>query len=201
MDPKFQTSFIPKKPIAESAPRASISLFLLISIIIFLATLGVSGYVFLEKKNLVNQIGAEQKVIQKNKSSFDTGTIESILTLNSRILTADKLLKNHISVTPIFDFLTERTLKNVQFKSFTFTNNFTNTTGEKGLGIQLGGQAKSWETLASQADEFGKADLKKKISEPKVSSFSLNSDGSVSFNFTAFIQPELISFINSKSQQ
>ncbi len=194
MDPKFQTSFIPKKAISESAPRASISLFLLVSIIIFLATLGVSGYVYLEKSSLSNQIIAEQDIIKKNKGSFDTNTIESILTLNSRILTADKLLASHVSVTPVFDFLSRSTLKNVRFKSFTFTNNFTSSSGAKGLGIQLSGDAKSWETLASQADEFGKADWKKKISEPKVSSFSLNPDGSVSFTFSAFVQPELISY-------
>ncbi len=201
MDPKFQTSFIPKRPIAEAAPHSSVSIFVLISIIIFLATLGVSGYVYLEKKSLINQIAEEQQVIQKNKNSFDPTTIESILILNSRITAADKLLKNHVAVSPVFDFLASRTLKNVRFKSFSFSNSFRNSDGEAGLGIQLSGDAKSWETLASQADEFGKQDLKKNIREPKVSSFNLNADGSVSFTFSTFIQPEFISYLSTKTQQ
>ncbi len=205
MDPKFQTSFIPKKQIAENTYHRSISLFSLLSIIVFMITLGISGWVYLEKQALIKNITAEQDIIKQNKNSFDPDTIESIVSLNSRINTAQTLLQKHIAVTPIFSFLQDRTLKNVRFKSFTFTNDTQNMTGVNGISIALGGQAASWETLASQADEFGKPEWKKIIHEPKVSSFSLNGDGSVSFSFSAFVEPQFISYINtvdnSTSQQ
>jgi hypothetical protein len=194
MDPKFQTSFIPKKAMAETTYRSGISLFMLLSIIIFLVTLGIAGYVYLEKQSLVKNILYEQDLIKQNKGSFNSGTIENIVTLDSRINTATVLLHNHIAVTPIFDLLSKRTLKNVRFKDFTFTNNLKSQSGTSGLGISMSGTALSWETLASQADEFGKQDLKYIIQEPKVSSFSLNSDGSVSFIFSALIDPSFLSY-------
>ncbi len=201
MDPKFQTSFIPKKPMTETTYRSSagISLFLLLSIIIFLVTLGVSGYVYLEKQSLVKNIISEQDLIKQNKGSFDSDTIESIVTLDSRIVTANQILANHVAVSPIFNFLSQRTLKNVRFKNFNFTNNIKSQSGSNGIGISMSGTAQSWETLASQADEFGKPDWRKIIHEPKISSFSLNPDGSVSFIFSALIDPQFISYENIKS--
>ncbi len=196
MDPKFQTSFIPKKPISEPTTSSSISLFLLLSIIVFLISLGIAGYIYLEKKSLVNEITTEQEVIQKNKSSFDSNTIENILKLNSRISVAQALLNNHVSIAPVFDFLSKETLKNVRFKSFVFSNNIKDSSGNSGIGISLSGIAQSWETLAAQANEFGKEITKTTIREPKVSSFNLNPDGTVSFTFTALINPGAISFSN-----
>ena len=200
MDPKFQTSFIPKKPMVETATyRSGISLFLLLSIIVFLVTLGIAAWVYIEKQSLISNIRSEQEIIKHNKSSFDSDTIESIVALNSRIKVAQTLLDNHVSITPIFSFLQDRTLKNVRFKNFTFSNDTKSGTGENGVGISLSGVAGSWETLASEADEFGKPEWKKIIREPKVSSFNLNSDGSVSFNFSALVNPEYISYVSAKS--
>ncbi len=203
MDPKFQTSFIPKKVMSEPTYRTGISLFLLLSIIIFLITLGISGWVYLEKQALMKNIEETKQTINDNKNSFDPDTIQDIVSLNSRIITAESLLKKHITVAPIFSFLQDHTLKNVRFKSFSFTNDGKNIEGENSVSISLGGQAATWETLASQADEFGKQEYRKIIHEPKVSSFSLNPDGGVSFSFSAFVQPEFISYeslVNSQNQ-
>jgi len=198
MDPKIQTSFIPKKPTTfDTRPRSSIGLFLLVSIIIFLIALGVTVFVYLEKQMLITNIGSEKEIIKKNIESFEPTTIENIVELNSRINTTNQLLKNHVVISPIFNFLEGRTLKDVRFKNFNFSQSSANASGGSGVQISMSGQSKDWESLASQADEFGKADWKKIIQEPKVSSFSLNSDGSVSFLFTAFINPEFLVYENN----
>src|ERR1035437_8359755 len=118
METKYQTSFIPKKPVASVEQRKSstgMSLFMLISIILFLISLGLAGYILLEKKLLIQEIGTDQETITKNKGNFtsDSNTIESLVLLNSRINVAEGLLGKHVAVSPIFDFLQQTTLKSV----------------------------------------------------------------------------------------
>jgi len=173
MEQKFQTSFIPKKPVTITGQSQSggMGLLLLVSIIIFLISLGLAGYIFLEKNLLIQKITADQSTIEANKSGLvsDSITIESLVELNSRINVAKSLLSKHIAVSPIFNFLQQGTLKSVRFKNFNFTSSGKDVSGANQVSVQMSGQALDWETIASQADEFGKADWKKIITEPNIS--------------------------------
>ena len=201
METKYQTSFIPQKTSITSGQNesSSLSLFLVVSIVVFLISLGLAGYVYLEKKILVQKITADQGTIETNKNGLisDSNTVENLVALNSRINVAKNLLNKHVSISPIFDFLQQTTLKSVRFKNFSFSSTNKDTSGSGGVFVQMSGSAKDWETVASQADEFGKADWKKAISEPKVSNLSLNIDGSVSFVFSAYVLPDFLVFDNS----
>jgi len=201
METKFQTSFIPKKPVTMAGPSRSggMSLFLIVSIIVFLVSLGLAGYVFLEKNLLIQKITANQSTIETNKSGLtsDSITIESLVELNSRINVAKDLLSRHIAVSPIFNFIQQTTLKSVRFRNFTFTSAGKDASGANRVLVQMLGLARDWETVASQADEFGKPDWKKIISEPKVSNLSLNADGSVSFMFSAYVSPDFLVYGNN----
>ena len=201
METKYQTSFIPKKPVMiEGQSRSGgMSLFLLVSVIIFLISLGLAGYVFLEKNILIQKITSNQSSIATNKNGLtsDSTTIESLVELNSRINVANSLLGKHIAVSPIFDFLQQATLKSVRFKNFSFSSLSKDASGVSRVSVQMSGIAKDWETVASQADEFGKADWKKIITEPKISNLSLNADGSVSFLFSAYVSPDFLVYGNN----
>lgn len=199
VETKFQTSFIPKKPLVEtgSGSRSSVSLFLLISILIFLASLGIGGYIFLENQLLIKNITDEQAVISKNKTSFDATTIDSIVELNSRINVAQTLLSRHVAVSPIFAFFQQTALKNVRFKDFGFSANGKNADGQ--ISVKMSGQARDFETVASQADEFGKADWRNIIKQPKIADLALNGDGSVSFSFTAFVSPDFLLYTKNST--
>ena len=96
---------------------SSMSLFLLVSIIIFLISLGLAAYVFLEKNYLVQKITTDQNTIETNKSGLtsDSVTIESLVELNSRINVAKQLLGQHVAISPIFNFLQQATLQSVRF--------------------------------------------------------------------------------------
>ncbi len=199
-DIKFQTSFIPKKPVADlQKRRGSLSLFTLVSVIVFLITLGVAGWVYLEKSILTKQIADEQTVIETNRSGLvtDSVTIEDLIRLDSRINVANALLANHVAVSPIFNFLQARTLQNIRFTNFHFSSLSTDVSGQTGVTIQMSGQAQNFRMVASQADEFGKPEWKNIIKEPAISSLNLNADGSVSFVFTAFIVPDYILYKNA----
>ena len=201
MEPKYQTSFIPKKPVTMTGQTRSggMSIFLLISIIIFLVSLGLGGYVFLRKNILIQKISSDQATIETNKSGLvsDSITVESLVKLNSRINVAKVLLAKHVSISPIFNFLQTATLKSVRFKNFSFNSAGKNTDGTNKISVQMSGIAKDWETVASQADEFGKIDYNKIITEPKISNLGLNIDGSVSFLFSAYVSPSFIVYGNN----
>ncbi|MEI8123656.1 MAG: hypothetical protein WCG60_00590 [bacterium] len=200
MDTKFQTSFIPKKPMMQQDAKigSSVSIFLVISIIIFLISLALGGWVFWQKNLLIENIKAEQNIIKENKEGLksDSVTVESIVELNSRIEVSSGLLNKHVAIYPLFDFFKNVTLRNVRFTNFSFSGSSKDSFGQSKVGVSMSGQAKDWKTVASQADEFGRADWKNIIKEPKISGLNLNQDGSVSFVFSAFISPDYISYDN-----
>ncbi len=200
-EPKFQTSFIPKATMVEpKAKRGGIGIFLFVSIIIFFLSVGFAAFVYLDKQLLVKEIATSQANIATNQSSFDTPTIESIVELSSRIAVGNTLLANHVAVTPVFNFLNQATLSNVQFKDFSFTGS-SNANGQTVLNIEMNGTAKDFATVASQADEFGTSTWKNIITGTKISNLSVNSDGSISFLLSATVLPNLISYEqNLKSQ-
>ncbi len=201
METKYQTSFIPKKPvsISEQSQSGGMSLFLLVSMIIFLISLGLAGYIFLEKNLLIKKITANIATIEQNKGGLtsDSVTIESLVELNSRINVAKDLLDRHVAISPIFDFLQQATLKSVRFRNFSFSSLGKDASGVSRVSAQMSGIATSWETVASQADEFGKPDWKRIITEPKISNLSLNADGSVSFLFTTYVSPSFLLYGNN----
>jgi len=200
MDTKFQTSFIPKAPIVQARKaKSGISFFLLVSIIIFFVSLGLGAWVFLEKKILIQEITSEQATITQNKNGLisDSNTVESIIDLDNRINVAKALLANHVSISPIFAFLQQVTLQDVRFNSFTFSSAGKDANGNDTVGVEMTGVARDWESVASQADEFDLPDWKNIISEPKLSGFSLNADGSVAFSFSATINPQFLLYANA----
>lgn len=198
METKFQTSFIPKKPVVQEIRTTSgISLFLLIAILIFIVSVGVAGWVFFEKGNLVKKIEENKDIIEVNKKAFETQTIESMLRLDSRIKVAGDLLSKHTAMSEVFEFLGARTLKNVRFKNFNFTISNIDSSAS-GVKVEMSGQAKDFRTVASQAEEFGRVEFRNIIREPEFSDLNLTQDGSVSFAFSAFIVPEFISYSSAR---
>jgi hypothetical protein len=153
----------------------------------------------LSKTVLIQKITADQTAIETNKNGLvsDSVTIESLVELNSRTNVAKDLLSKHVAVSPIFNFLQQTTLKSVRFTNFSFTSSGKDSSGSNRVAVQMSGQARNWETVASQADEFGKIDWRKIISEPKISNLSLNADGSVSFLFSAFVSPDFLVYGNN----
>lgn len=198
METKFQTSFIPKKPVVEERRNnSSISLFLLLSIIVFLISLGLGGWIFIQKDLLVKNIQSAEEVIKSNQGAFELDTIESMIRLDSRIKIAKDLLTNHVSISPIFSFLEDKTLKSVRFKSFNFTSAGKDESGASTIKVAMTGQAKDFKTIALQAEEFGNVNYRNIIKNPVFSDLNLTSDGSVSFSASMLVVPSFLSYSKS----
>lgn len=195
MEVKMQTSFIPKKPIIESSPSGSgISLFLLLSIILFIVAIALAGGVWLWQKSLVSQIEKDKAALVAAKDSYEEDTINPLIRLNDRIETAKILLGQHLAVSPVFTLLEQNVLRNIRLKSLKFSD-----AGNNKIKIDLSGTASSYDSLSKQSDAFGSETLRKFISQPVISDFSPTADGSISFNFTASVDPNLVSYENTIS--
>jgi hypothetical protein len=193
MEVKMQTSFIPKKPITGTPIEGGgISLFLLISIILFIVAVAMAVGVFLWQKSLVAQIEKEKAELVAAKESYEQDTLIPLIRLDDRIVQSNILLSKHLAISPVFAVLESKILKNVRLKTMKFSY-----AGDGKMKIDLAGQAASYEALLKQSDSFGDESLRKYISTPVISDFSPSADGSVSFNFNAVVDPKLVSYADT----
>jgi hypothetical protein len=192
MEVKMQTSFIPKKPIIESRSGGSgMSLLLLLSIIVFIVSVALVGGIFVWRKSLIIKIEKSKADLVAAKESYEQDTINPLIRLNDRIEQSEILLSKHLAVSPIFLLLENNTLKNVRLKNMSFS-----FAGEGKTKIDISGTAASYGTLSKQADAFGDASLRDYISQPVISGFSPNADGTVAFNFNAIVNSDLVMYKN-----
>lgn len=198
MDPKFQTSFIPKKPIlSEQKPTskgAPTSVFMFVCTTIFLVSLAGAGLTIFLKSTLNNSQQNYIVELQKAEERFDTALIEQLRKANVKINLTEGLLKNHLAVSEIFSILSRLTIEGVRFTSFDFSS--PEEVGD-GIRISLEGVGNSFSAIAFQSDVFGKSreyGTNKVIRNPVVSDLELNENGTVGFTFTALISPAEVSY-------
>jgi hypothetical protein len=209
METKFQTSFIPKKPTVSaigsvsSAPRHryTSSIFMTIATIIFIISILGTGAVFAYKQYLINAQETYKIDLATREKQFNTDLIEQLKGQNIKIDDARSLLANHVALSQIFDVLSRLTIENVSFKSLDVSSP---TTGSDGIKISLQGYGTSLSAVAYQSDVLSQLDqygLRKVVKNPILSNPTLNTNGAVSFGFTAVIDPSSMLYENLISPQ
>jgi len=195
MDPRFQTSFIPKKPIVaqvRSSSPSPVNVFTLIATVLFIGAVALSGGVFFYKTLLAKQIESDKETLARARDAFDPNLIAKIVRLDTRIETARKLLASHISVNPLFEFISSITLQSVRFKDFGFSY-----AGPDKVQVTMTGEARSYASVALQSDVLNEQDT---FQEVTISDMSLGSSGTISFNVTALVDAKLLSYASSFNQ-
>lgn len=197
MEPKFRTSFIPKKTLATAIsqrgkPRGSVSSAIsLLALIIMLGAIALSVGLFLYGQLLESSINRKTDTLTRAEAAFEPELIRELVRLDARLIAAKRILNQHIAPSLIFSVLQESTLQSVQFKTF----NLTRVSSDK-ISIAMKGVADNFNGVALQADIFGKNRI---IKEPIFSGLNLDLDGKAVFSVTAFIDLSLISFVNQIS--
>lgn len=197
METRFQTSFIPKQPVTAEAPRhtSASSLFFLFTFILFMASLAGAGGVFIWQEIVSKNIEEGKAQLTLNKNAFDPNTISQLTRLNNRINAAEELLKKHKSVSTLFLVLGNATLKNVRFTDFSYVG------ADDKISLSMRGQAISYETVALQAKEFTNPNLKNVFRSPLFGDLTLDTQGNVSFSFSANIDPLLVDYYKLKKEE
>ncbi len=197
METKFQTSFIPKQPINESAPKhtSAASLFFLIAFIVFMASIAAGGGVFIYSQVIEKNIKDGTKQLTLNKNAFDSNTIKELTRLDNRINSADTLLKQHKSISTLFQVLSNTTLKNVRFTDFKYT------ASDDKIALSMRGEAFNYETVALQAKAFTDPILKNVFKSPIFGDLTLDQQGNVAFGFSTGIDPFLVDYYKLKKEE
>ena len=158
MEPKFQSSFIPKGPLASTttgpnlARRPSERTILgLFGLIFFIASvLGAAG-VFGYKYYLKGSIEAMQAELETVRAALDSGEIQELTRLHNRIVSTKELLTKHVVLTPFFEFLESSSPRLVRFSDFRYA------VGVEGIEVTMRGESRGYEALALQSDIFNKS--------------------------------------------
>lgn len=192
MDGKFQTSFIPKKPVVSAVRTkgSGMSLFMVVSIFVFVVSLVCAGLVFAGQKYLSDRLAKDKESFKKAQEIFDPLTVDTLVRLDRRIESAKKILSRHIAILPIFDYLESKTLKNIRFKSMDmlFLENGA-------AGLDMKGEAKNFSAVALQSDVFAES---KELKNPIISDIDLTLTGGVTFNFKSEVDQELVLYKNAR---
>ncbi len=201
METKFQTSFIPKKPlITGERPRSpvGISIFMGIAVIIFVASLAGAGFVFAWKGLLVDSQHKYQQELNEQEKRFKPEEIERLKKKNIRIDFAKELLKNHLSVSEIFSIVGGLTIDGVRFSSLDYSGPDAKAANGGTLAkISMRGIANSFSSIAWQSDVFGSSQrygTNKILKNPVLSDLVVDATGNVGFSFMANIDPVDISY-------
>lgn len=187
MDPRFQSSFIPKKPIdLNQRQHKPINLLSLIVTIVLIAVLAAAGGVFLYQNYLNGRIADDQKSLNLTQGQFDTTTINQLIRLDSRINVAKELLSGHIEFSNIFTLLEQDTIQTVRFSSFNLSS------GDQGvLNLTMNGEALSFSDVAVQTAVFEKSSYIKNL---QVGGLSVEPSGAVTFTMNMTIVPSLVKY-------
>jgi len=190
MEPKFKTSFIPKKPVAVAAPGsaskrlAGLNFLTLLATVIFLAAVLFAAGIFMYKLTIQQRIQAQVETLAKVSQSFEPNFIRQATRLNSRIEAAEDLLENHIAPSQIFETLERHTLQTIALNSFEFSDNV-----EGRVVVTAGGEGDSFRSIVLQSDEYGRSG---EMRDVLFGDLEPNDRGNVDFSFEAVIEPDVI---------
>lgn len=191
MDTNFQTSFIPKRPLAEDrAPRTRhISLVSFIATLLFFASLVSAGGMYFYRASLVNKIASMNTSLEAARNAFEPTLINDLQRLDKRIASANTLLSTHIAVSPVFAELQANTLKSIQFTKFSYE---MPTASTDRVEIQMSGKARDYTSIALESDQLGATET---IHDPIFSNLTLDSrTGSVGFDLTFSVDSSLVRY-------
>ena len=194
MEPKFNTSFIPKKPVVETiasnTPKKSetMNIFSVGATVLFILTIFGYGGLYIYKNIVINQISQYDQQVNDARTAFQTSKIQELLDANSRIVAAKNILDKHLSVSELLLLLQQLTLKRFRISTLIFSSKDGSPT------LSLGGEVQTYNALAEQSDVFSKSDF---IKSPTFSDFSLTTNGNITVRLFLLINPNLVSYKNA----
>jgi hypothetical protein len=193
MEPNFQTSFIPKKPmVTERVVSArSISFFTVISLFILFTVLLATGGLYFYKGIVTKNIVQMENDLNLAKNRFTPSKITELQVLDKRLNAASEILSHHIAITPIFQALSAITMKTVRYNNFSY--NFGDAKDAK-VTIKMNGQAVGYRSVALQSDLFTTRDEGKNFIDPIFSNLTLDEKGNVLFDLEFSVDPSFVDY-------
>ena len=199
METKFQTSFIPKKPLVtdtsvHSSHAGGTSVLMVIAVLLFIASLAGATFTFVWKNVLIKSQENYKIQLADSEKRFNTSLIEDLKRANTKIDLGKQLINNHLAVSEIFSIISKLTIAGVRFSSFDFSSP---TKDSDGIKVSMKGTGNSFSAIAFQSHVFGQSQKygsNKVLKNPALSDLSLDQNGNVGFTFTTTINPADLSY-------
>jgi hypothetical protein len=199
METRFQTSFIPKKPlvtdtVVHSSHGGGTSVLMVIAVLLFIASIAGAAFTYIWKNVLIKSQESYKVQLADSEKRFNTSLIEDLKRANTKIDLGKQLLNNHLAVSEIFSIISKLTISGVRFSSFDFSAPGKDSDGIK---VSMKGVGSSFSAIAFQSDVFGQSQKygsNKVLKNPVLGDLSLDQNGNVSFTFTTTINPADLSY-------
>ncbi len=190
MEPSFQTSFIPKKPMTKEHVASSrpIGFLTIIAIFVLFTILLVSGGLFFYKGILTKKIASMENDLTLARNRFEPAKIAELQALDKRIQAANEILSKHVVISPIFEALQAVTMKTVRYTKFSY--DFASKPGEK-VNIKMSGAAVGYSFLALQSDLYTK---NKTFIDPVFSNLAPDATGNIVFDLDFLVDPSFVDY-------
>ena len=196
MEPNFQTSFIPKKPmvVEHVVSTRSVGFFTIVSFFILFSVLLATGGIFFYKGILAKNIIQMENDLNLAKNRFEPSKITELQLLDKRLRASTEILSKHIAITPIFEALSSITMKTVRYTKFSY--NFGNEKDLQNLKviIKMSGGAVGYRSVALQSDLFTTKDEGKSFIDPVFSNLTLDDKGNVLFDLEFSVDPSFVDY-------
>lgn len=180
MENEFRTTFIPKTPIVQQAAPSStavskpVGIVFVISLIIFIVSIGIGGGVYVYKTYLQKQLEELSVSLERVQKSLDPNVIKEFTVMDKRLRNAETLLSNHSVTFPLFDVLRSTTLPTVRYTKMDLA--FTDTGA---LSANLSGESDGYRSIALQSQALAE---NANLSDTIFSNFVVTPKGRVSFD-------------------
>ena len=198
METKFQTSFIPKKPLVTDTTvhtsHSGTSVLMVVAVLLFIASIAGGAFTYLWKNVLITTQEKYKTQLADSEKRFNSTLIEQLKRANTKIDLSKQLLTNHLAVSEVFSIISKLTIAGVRFSSFDFSSP---TKDSDGIRVSMKGVGNSFSAIAFQSSVFGQSQkygLNKVLKNPVLSDLALDQNGNVGFTFTTTINPTDLSY-------
>lgn len=193
MDPKVQTSFIPKREDRRTlkAKRPFSFVYWIISMA-FILSVALTIFLFVYERIILISHEEKKLAIQKEIELFEPDLTRELTAVKNRVDSGKRLLSGHLSSSSFFRVLENLTVRNVYFTDLSI-----NLSSNQKAVLQAKGEAPSYAVLAFQSNTIKQSGL---FLNPKFSEVNLNDLGRVVFSLEAEIDPRVILYTSSIPQ-
>jgi hypothetical protein len=197
MEPKFNTSFIPKKSLQADVTGSSAGgkyvgrrtihgpgyfFSMLLFLVSAVASLGLFGYTKIVESAIAEKITR----LEEQKASFDPESIDLLERTDIHITNANKLLMQHVAVSELFTLLEKLTLKRVQYTELKYAG----SPGESAM-VTIDGSTQTFQNVALQTEQY-RGDVN--LTNPIVRELERLETGAVHFSVDLTVDQRLVLF-------
>jgi len=160
-------------------------MFMLLSLILFIASAVLAVGVFLYVQYMQASSASKLEQLNRAKAAFEPALIAELTRLDDRMRAADEVLGKHVAPSSLFHLLEQLTLQTVAFSTLDLAaQNSTEIT------LTMQGAAQSMNSIALQADLLSKSGV---ITNPIFSNIN-RVLGGVRFDFTSKLNAESLRY-------